>query len=111
MRQFFEYWVMFEQLGADGDLTIGLEEFKKAAPLLEKCGAHATDHPEETFKAIAKESGKLNYDEFCAYAAAHNLQCDDNFHLTNEDLETIKKLDIKNEYITKSSNAEISDNN
>ena len=52
---------MFEQLGADKKiLTISLEQFKAAAPLLEKWNVDVTDHPEETFNAIANESGKLN---------------------------------------------------
>ena len=99
MRQFFEYWEMFEQLDRDGDLNIDIEQFKKAAPLLKKWNVDVTDHPEETFKAIANESGKLNYDEFCAYAAAHNrdLKCDIDWTALSAKLPTSKSEDAKAE--------------
>ena len=38
LRQYFEYWVMFEKLDKSGDHQINLEEFKKAIPTMEKWG-------------------------------------------------------------------------
>ena len=89
---------MFEQLDRDGDLKIDIEEFKKAKPLLEKWGVDVAE-PEQTFNAMAKESGTLNYDEFCAYAAAHNrdLKCDIDWTALCAKLPTSKSEAAKDE--------------
>lgn len=34
LRQYYEYWVAFDQVDTDDDRRISLEEFKKAAPTM-----------------------------------------------------------------------------
>jgi len=52
LRQYFEYYVMFEELDVTGDKKISYDEFKVAIPRIEKWGAKITN-PEETFKKVS----------------------------------------------------------
>ena len=47
LRQYFEYWVMFERLDQSGDAQINLEEFKKAVDMLKK---NSEDNETEKWK-------------------------------------------------------------
>ena len=94
LRQYFEYWAMFESIDASGDKKVSLEEFKKALPLMEKWGVKIKD-PESEFKSIdTNGSGEITFDEFCAYAIQKSLdlnQEDDKFDdVELKNLKTIK---------------------
>ncbi len=39
LRQYFEYWVMFERVDASGDHKISLEEFKEGIAYYEEVGS------------------------------------------------------------------------
>ena len=43
LRQYFEYWIMFEKVDKSGDHKSDLDEFKKALPLMEKWGVKIDD--------------------------------------------------------------------
>jgi Ca2+-binding EF-hand superfamily protein len=91
---------MFERLDDNGDRKLGPDEFKKAVPLLNKWGLRVTD-AEETFRTIDKDNtGGILFDEFCIFAASHNLDLDtdDDFQISDEDILLINKADIKTKY-------------
>ena len=88
---------MFEQLDGDGNRKVSLEEFKKAVPLLEKWGVQVNS-PEETFRTIdTSGTGNILFDEFCIFAANQNLDLDDDddFEVSEEDLLKLQNSDIK----------------
>ena len=90
LRQYFEYWVMFQKMDKSGDHQISLEEFKSALPTMEKWGVNIRD-PEEEFQEIDKNnSGTISFEEFCNYAIQESLDLeeDDGF----DDEEELKRL-------------------
>lgn len=90
LRQYFEYWVMFERMDNSGDKQISFEEFEKAIPLMEKWGVKIDD-PQQEFKRIdVNGGGSLTFDEFCSYAIKKSLdlETDDNFD--DEELKNLK---------------------
>ena len=90
LRQYFEYWVMFEKMDKSGDKQISLEEFKKAKDLMANWGVKIDD-PEKEFKKIdVNNGGSLTFDEFCSFAIKKSLdlETDDNFD--DEELKNLK---------------------
>ena len=90
LRQYFEYWVMFERMDNSGDNQISFEEFEKSIPLMEKWGVKIDD-PQQEFKRIdVNGGGSLTFDEFCSYAIKKSLdlETDDNFD--DEELKNLK---------------------
>ena len=68
---------MFNELDTSGDRRIGIEEFTKAVPTLEKWGVKIED-PEASFKEIdGNGGGQVLFDEFVIWAAAKNLDLED----------------------------------
>ena len=43
LRQYFEYWVAFNQIDQDGDRRISIEEFTQAKDKLESWGIDMSD--------------------------------------------------------------------
>ena len=90
LRQYFEYWVMFERVDASGDHKISLEEFKKALPTMKKWGVEVED-PEKEFKEIDKNGGgSIMFDEFCHYAIKKNLDLDDVVDFDDKEITKMK---------------------
>ena len=92
LRQYFEYWAMFESIDVSGDKKISMEEFKKALPLMEEWGLKITD-PEKEFKAIdTNGSGEITFDEFCAYAIQKSLDLDTDDKFDDVELKNLKTI-------------------
>lgn len=82
LRQYFEYYEMFERLDADSNKKIDLYEFKAALSTLEKWGVKI-ENPEKVFNEIdVNLSGYIIFDEFCHWAIKNSLDIedDDDFH-------------------------------
>jgi len=76
LRQYYEYWIAFDEIDTSNDRRITLQEFKVAAPILKKWGIDASD-PVKIFKQIdSNNGGYILFDEFCKWAAQVGL---DNF--------------------------------
>lgn len=74
LKQYFEYWVMFENLGGGKTMTLTLDQLKESKKILESYGVKIKN-PDAEFKAIDKDkSGKLSFDEFADYAIAKELE-------------------------------------
>ena len=90
LRQYFEYWTMFEGLDESGDHQINLEEFKKAVPTMEKWGVKIKN-PEEEFKKIDKNnSGTISFEEFCSFAIQKSLDLEEDDGFDDEELKNLK---------------------
>lgn len=74
LKQYFEYWVMFENLGAKGDtMTLTLKQLKESQHILESYGVKV-DNIDSEFKAMDKDkSGKASFEEFVDYAIKKEL--------------------------------------
>ena len=90
LRQYFEYWVMFEAVDKSGDHQINLDEFKKALPTMEKWGLKI-NNPEEEFKKIDKNNGgTISFAEFCSYAIEKSLDLETDDGFDDEELKNLK---------------------
>lgn len=77
LRQYYEYWVMFEQLDADSDRRIDFNEFKKAALKMAKWGVDMSD-PQKAFdECDDNKGGYVLFDEFCSWAISKSLDLSD----------------------------------
>ena len=73
---YFELWIMFDELDHSGDQQISLSEFKAAIPRIKQWGLTITD-PETVFKQIdTAGGGSIDFTEFCDWAANQNLDAD-----------------------------------
>ena len=92
LRQFFEYWIMFEKVDNSGDHSIGLEEFKKAIPQMKNWGVEISEsNAEKEFKSIdINNSGTISFEEFCSYAIIKSLDLEEDDGFDDEELKNIK---------------------
>ena len=90
LRQYFEYWVMFQKVDSSGDHKISLDEFKNAVPTMEKWGVEI-DNPEREFNNIdVNEEGTVTFDEFCTFAIQKSLDLEDDDGFDDEELKNLK---------------------
>jgi len=81
LRQYFEYWEMFERIDENHDKKVTIVEFKHALPEMEKWGVKI-QNPAATFKEIdLNGGGVILFDEFCHWAILKHLDLenDDDF--------------------------------
>ena len=92
LRQYFEYWVMFEKLDKSGDHQINFEEFKKAIPKMKEWGYNLTDEEaEKEFKEINKNNeGTISFEDFCSFAIQRCLDLEDDDGFDDEELKNLK---------------------
>jgi Ca2+-binding EF-hand superfamily protein len=90
LRQYLEYYVMFDRIDSSDDKKISVSEFKLAVPTLEKWGIKVSD-PEATFASIdTNGGGSILFDEFCHWAIKQNLDLDDDDDYQDEDIKSMK---------------------
>jgi len=92
LRQYFEYWVMFEKMDITGDHRINLKEFKLAIPLMGNWGVKIKDsEAEKVFKSIDKTNGgAISFEEFCSYAITKSLDLEEDDNFDDEELKNLK---------------------
>ena len=92
LRQYFEYWVMFEKLDKSGDNKISLSEFKKAIPQMKNWGVEIKEEEvEQEFKSIdTNGSGSISFEEFCNYAINKSLDLEEDDSFDDEELKNLK---------------------
>ena len=75
LRQYYEYWVAFDNIDKDDDRRISYEEFAAAKETMEKW--NISGDSEELFKeADADGKGMILFIEFCEWAIRKNLDID-----------------------------------
>lgn len=76
LYDYFELWVMFQDVDVDADTGITQEEFTKAVPTIEEWGVHIED-PTTTFNLVdTNGGGTITFDEFCHWAIRQHLDAD-----------------------------------
>jgi len=92
LRQFFEYWIMFEKEDDSGDHNITLDEFKKAFPQMKNWGIEISGiGAEKEFQYIDKNnSGIISFEEFCSYAINKSLNLEEDDGFDDEELKNLK---------------------
>lgn len=90
LRQYFEYWVMFNRADTSGDRKIDFNEFKGALPLLEKWGVKIKDPQAEFHKIDTNKGGVIMFDEFCQYAIDKSLDLEDDDNFDDEEIKQMK---------------------
>ena len=92
LRQFFEYWIMFEKVDNSGDHKISLEEFKKAIPQMKNWGVEISEsNAEKEFKSIDKnKEGTISFEEFCYFAINKSLDLEEDDGFDDEELKNLK---------------------
>ena len=92
LRQFFEYWIMFEKVDNSGDHKIGLEEFKKAIPQMKNWGVEISEsNAEKEFKSINKNGREnISFEEFCSFAINKSLDLEEDDGFDDEELKNLK---------------------
>ena len=77
LRQYYEYWLMFDKIDTSEDRRVSPKEFGAAVPLLKKWGVDAGD-PEAVFAEIdANNGGFVLFYEFCEWAIRKSVSIDD----------------------------------
>ena len=92
LRQYFEYWVMFEKVDKSGDHKISLEEFKKAIPQMKNWGVEVKEsEAESVFNSIdTNKEGSISFDEFCSFAIKKSLDLEEDDKFDDEELKNLK---------------------
>lgn len=92
LRQYFEYWVMFQRVDSSGDHKISLEEFKKAIPLMKNWGVEIKEsEAEKEFNNIdTGKEGTISFDEFCSFAIQKSLDLEEDDGFDDEELKHLK---------------------
>lgn len=73
LNQYYEYWIAFDEIDTSNDRRVTPQEFKVAAPILQKWGINASD-PAKIFKEIdTNNGGFILFDEFCKWAVQKGL--------------------------------------
>jgi hypothetical protein len=73
LKQYYEYWVIFESADLDSDRRISMKEFEIALPLLSKWGVNTSEPRRLWNDADVNGGGVLLFDEFCDWAIKQNF--------------------------------------
>ena len=92
LRQFFEYWIMFEKIDSSGEHLINFKEFKNSIPLMRNWGLDFKESEvEKEFKSISKNDGvTITFEEFCSYAIIKSLDLEEDDNFDDEELKKLK---------------------
>lgn len=91
LRQYFEYYVMFQQIDTSSDgrygmlmvmmmmmmCSVSFTEFQKAIPLMARWGLKVADPKAEFAKIDTNKGGFILFEEFCDHAITKALDLDD----------------------------------
>ena len=92
LRQYFEYFIMFQKVDSSEDLTISLEEFKKTIPLMKNWGVEIKDNEaEKEYNNIKTDNEEnISFEEFCNFAIQKSLDLEDDDNFDDEELKNLK---------------------
>lgn len=86
LRQYFEYYEMFDRLDSDSNKKIDFYEFKAAIPTVEKWGL-IVENPEASFAELDRDkSGYIIFDEFCSWAIEKSLDIEDDDDFNHQEI-------------------------
>ena len=93
LRQYFEYWEMFQRIDSSGDLKITLDEFRKAIPKMKEWGVEIKENEaEKEFNNIKVDNkDTISFEEFCDFAIQKSLDLDEDDDFDDEELKNLKQ--------------------
>ena len=68
IRQYYEYWLAFDEIDTDEDRRVGMDEFSCAIPKMEDWGIDMSDPQAQWAKCDINGGGFVLYDEFVQWA-------------------------------------------
>jgi Ca2+-binding EF-hand superfamily protein len=74
LRDYSNYWFVFNQIDTSKDRRVSLEEFEKAVPLLEQRGLKVPNAKAIFHKIDTNNGGYILFDEFCHYVIANHME-------------------------------------
>ncbi len=92
LRQYFEYWEMFQRIDSSGDLKITLDEFRKAIPKMKEWGVEIKENEaEKEFNNIKVDNeDTISFEEFCNFAIQKSLDLIEDDDFDDEELKNLK---------------------
>ena len=92
LRQYFEYWEMFQRIDSSGDLKITLDEFRKAIPKMKEWGVEIRENEaEKEFNNIKVDNeDTISFEEFCNFAIQKSLDLIEDDDFDDEELKNLK---------------------
>ena len=92
LRQYFEYFIMFQKVDSSEDLRISFDEFKKAIPLMKNWGVEIKDNEaEKEYNKIKTENEEdISFEDFCNFAIQKSLDLEDDDNFDDEELKHLK---------------------
>ena len=92
LRQYFEYWEMFQRIDSSGDLKITLDEFRKAIPKMKEWGVEIKENEaEKEFNNIKIDNeDTISFEEFCNFAIQKSLDLIEDDDFDDEELKNLK---------------------
>jgi len=86
LRQYSEYYEIFELMNSTEDRKITYEEFKTALPIMKNWGVEVDDS-KAAFEAIETNDGEtVLFDEYCFWAINKNLEMEKDENFDDEEL-------------------------
>ena len=94
LRQYFEYFIMFQKVDSSEDLRISFDEFKKAIPLMKNWGVEIKDNEaEKEYNKIKTENEEdISFEDFCNFAIQKSLDLEDDDNFYDEELKHLKGI-------------------
>lgn len=74
LRDYSNYWYIFNQIDTSKDRRVSLQEFEKAVPLLQKKGLNVPDAKAIFHKIDTNNGGYILFDEFCHYVIKNHME-------------------------------------
>ena len=92
LRQYFEYWEMFQRVDSSGDHKISSVEFKNAIPKMKEWGVEIKDSEvEKEFNNIKVDNeDTISFEEFCEFAIQKSLDLEEDDDFDDEELKRLK---------------------
>jgi len=77
LREYSNYWFVFNQIDTSKDRRVSLAEFEKAVPLLHERGLKVP-YAKSIFQKIdTNNGGYILFDEFCHYVIANQMEIEE----------------------------------
>lgn len=73
LKEYTNYWIVFDEVDSSKDHRISLEEFEKAVPSLKAQGIKIPDAKKAFSEIDTNQGGMILFDEFCHWAITHSL--------------------------------------
>ena len=74
LKEYSNYWFVFNQIDKSGDRRVSMAEFAKATPLLQERGLRVPNAQAVFDRIDTNNGGYILFDEFCHYAIENEME-------------------------------------